>query len=506
MRIASRAAIVTALLAVALAWAPQGFVVAAGAASAKADGDNPAPVIVSLTPKGVAAGGPGITLTLEGSGFGPASQVRWNGQARPTSYVTAERLSAQIAAADVATTQTAFVTVSNPEPGGGLSPPASFLVVEPNPRPLVTGVSPAQALAGGGPVAVTVIGSDFLPSSTVLWNGEARETVFINDRLLTATVRAADMTAAGTAAVSVSTPAPGGGESPSALVFTVLSPAPTLALLQPGFVWAGGPGFTLTVVGSGFTRASVIQWAGADRLTRFISSEHLQADIAAPEVAEPGLTTVRVFTPPPGGGLSLPLSADVHHDDVPPVTTVKGLTGLWHNTAAKFTLVASDEGLGVLWTGYRIGQIGQFATGTIVTVPAPKNHSNDGMHVVQYRSADKAFNWEEPAKEVRVGIDTWSPTTAVVGAAVKRNGALTPRFRIDDPISQHAGDATLVISSATNKVLLRCDLGQPPTRKWCTGAACQVPLPRGTYRMRVLAHDLAGNRQSATKSAALKVY
>jgi len=52
----------------------------------------------------------------------------------------------------------------------------------------------------------------------------------------------------------------------------------------------------------------------------------------------------------------------------------------------------------------------------------------------------------------------------------------------------------------------RCDLGQPATRMWRTGGACRVTLPKGTYRMRVLAHDLAGNAQSGTKSGTLTVY
>jgi hypothetical protein len=55
-------------------------------------------------------------------------------------------------------------------------------------------------------------------------------------------------------------------------------------------------------------------------------------------------------------------------------------------------------------------------------------------------------------------------------------------------------------------VVLRCDLGRPVTRTWHTGVALRVALPRGTYRMRVYAHDLAGNPQSATKSGALTVY
>jgi hypothetical protein len=47
--------------------------------------------------------------------------VRWNGSNRTTSYVSATQLTAQIAAADIATAGTAQVTVFTPAPGGGTS-------------------------------------------------------------------------------------------------------------------------------------------------------------------------------------------------------------------------------------------------------------------------------------------------------------------------------------------------------------------------------------------------
>jgi hypothetical protein len=73
-------------------------------------------------------------------------------------------------------------------------------------------------------------------------------------------------------------------------------------------------------------------------------------------------------------------------------------------------------------------------------------------------------------------------------------------------MSSRALDARLAVSNAAGKVVWRCDLGQPATRMWRTGGACRVTLPKGTYRMRVLAHDLAGNAQSGTKSGTLTVY
>ncbi len=386
---------------------------------------------------------------------------------------------------------------------------SSLLVLsagEPNPIPDVTGLSPAQAQVGDLSFGITVIGSGFVPGSTVLWNGESRDTGFVASTMLTASIRASDVAEAGTAFVSVLSPEPGGGQSPTARVFTIVHPAPTLDLLEPVSAWAGGPGFTLSVVGSRFTSASIVQWAGIDRPTVYASPERLEAQISAVDVARAGPVSVRVFTPAPGGGLSAALFADVRDDGVPPVTTVTGLNGIWHRVTTTFTLVATDVGLGVERTFYRIGLGRDYMIGTKVTVKAPANHKNDGMHTVQFFSIDKVLNWEFPVKQVQVGIDTQPPLTAVAAARVKQNGSLRPRYIITDPVSPRAADAVLVISSMAGKTLQKYDLGRPPTRAWRTAAACTVRLPRGSYRMRVLAHDLAGNPQAGTQSGTLTVY
>ena len=503
MRTVARVGVVTALLAVVLTWGLWGA--SAPAQAATAEGDNPAPFINTLSPSAAAIAGPAFTLTVDGVGFVPGSQVHWNGDPRPTTYLSAGQLTAQIDAADIAAAQTASVTVFNSLPGGGVSAPVLFVVQAPNPLPDVTGLSPAQAMVGDDAFGITVIGSGFVPGSTVLWNGEDRTTGYLNEFMLAATIRASDVAAVGTAFVSVLSPAPGGGQSASARVFTIVYPAPTLELLEPVSVWAGGPAFTLAVAGSRFTPVSVVQWAGVDRPTLYVSPQRLEAQIPATEIARAGAPSVRVFTPGPGGGLSAPVFADVRDDDVPPVTVVSGLKGTWHRNTTTFTLVATDVGLGVEWTYYRCGQSGDLEDGPAVTVPAPKDHSNDGMHTVEYYSVDRVGN-VETRKSVPVGIDTRPPLTAVAGAKVARGGTLRPKYRIDDAMSSRALDARLAVSNAAGKVVWRCDLGQPATRMWRTGGACRVTLPKGTYRMRVLAHDLAGNAQSGTKSGTLTVY
>src|SRR5207249_3666329 len=182
---------------------------------------SPAPTTTGLSPAAATAGGPGFTLTVNGTNFVPGSQVRWNGADRATTVVSATQLTAAIPAADIAAPGTAQVTAFNPTPGGGRSNAQTFTIT--NPVPTTTGLSPASAPAGGPGFTLTVNGSGFIPGSLVRWNGADRPTTFVSATQLTAAIPAADLTVAGTAQVTAFTPAPGGGAS-NAQPFSILAP------------------------------------------------------------------------------------------------------------------------------------------------------------------------------------------------------------------------------------------------------------------------------------------
>ena len=187
---------------------------------------NPVPVATSLNPASATAGDPGFTLTVNGSDFSAGSVVQWNGSPRPTSFVSATQLQASISAADIAAAGTASVTVVTPAPGGGTSAALGFTINDSgtgdNPVPAIGGLSPASASAGGAAFTLTVNGSGFVAGSVVRWNGADRATTFVSATQLQAAIPASDIAAAGTAAVTVFNPAPGGGVS-AAANFTVLA-------------------------------------------------------------------------------------------------------------------------------------------------------------------------------------------------------------------------------------------------------------------------------------------
>jgi 6-phosphogluconolactonase (cycloisomerase 2 family) len=88
------------------------------------------------------------------------------------------------------------------------------------------------------------------------------------------------------------------------------NPNPSLApgSLNPSSAVAGGPGFTLTVTGSGFSSPSIVQWNGSARTTTFVSSTSLKAAITAADIATPGTAQISVSTPAPGGGMTSTLT------------------------------------------------------------------------------------------------------------------------------------------------------------------------------------------------------
>jgi uncharacterized protein (TIGR03437 family) len=151
-----------------------------------------------------------------------------------------------------------------------------------------------------------VNGANFVASSVVRWNGASRTTTFVSSVQLTASIPASDIASAGTAQVTVFTPAPGGGTS-TALNFSVITiPAPTLSSLSPSTTFSGSAAFTLTANGANFITTSVVQWNGSSRTTTFVSASQLTASIPASDIVNAGSAQVTVSTP--GGGVSAALT------------------------------------------------------------------------------------------------------------------------------------------------------------------------------------------------------
>jgi hypothetical protein len=266
------------------------------------------PSISGMSPTEVAAGGGDFALTVNGANFINESAVRINGSARPTTFINSTQLTAQITAADILNGGVLPVSVINAVTGGGTSNQLSLSVT--NPSPTISALAPVSAEQGLPDLTLTVTGTGFVSGSVVRFNGLDRVTTYSSPTSASATLTSADLSSAGISPITVFNPAPGGGLS-NAVDFTVnnlVNPVPLISSVSPTSKIAGEAGFTLTVNGGLFTNRSVVRWNGSDRLTTFVDSGHVTAQISAADIATAAVASVTLFNPSPGGGTSNALS------------------------------------------------------------------------------------------------------------------------------------------------------------------------------------------------------
>jgi hypothetical protein len=232
-----------------------------------------------------------------------------------------------------------------------------------NPIPPLVNLSPASAQAGGGTFNLIVNGSDFAPGSEVLWNGIPRSTTLVNEGQIKAVIPAGAISSAGSALITVETPAPGGGSSTNSLFFTITSPnqnpIPALNEVNPQGAEAGSGQIIADIFGSNFLPASKLRWNGADRVTTYIGPNYLQVMISAADMAQPGTAVITVVNPTPGGGSSNLVGFVVTapgDNPVPSLTTLSPATAVANDPTVpgtRMTLYGTNftADSDVLWNG-----------------------------------------------------------------------------------------------------------------------------------------------------------
>ena len=88
---------------------------------------------------------------------------------------------------------------------------------------------PTSIKSGGSGFTLTVNGAGFVSGSVVNWNGSPRATTFVSNAQLTASILATDIAVKGTASITVSSPAPGGGSS-NVVFLPVLNQVQTIVM------------------------------------------------------------------------------------------------------------------------------------------------------------------------------------------------------------------------------------------------------------------------------------
>lgn len=401
---------------------------------------RPLPRITLLAPNNALAGTPGIELTVTGTNFATDSVVRWNGQARATTFVNSTQLKAQITVDDLASVGNALVTVFTPPAGGGESNTLTFAInTPPNPAPVIVSISPGTVGAGTGAFVLTVNGTGFVNGSTVQFNGANRVTTFVSATQLTAQILAEDIAGANGPSIRVVSPAPGGGTS-NEVILTVVNPVPSISSLQPSAIAEGSAGQQLTVIGTGFVIGSQITVNGSARITTFVSNTQLTCQLTNAELANTTTLNIQVVTPPPGGGASNTVGLPVRPRN--PLPRV--------NSISPNSVLAGGPGFTLVVTGT------SFVNGSIVRINGqdrPTDFVSDTTLAAQISTEDVAG-----AAALNIAVFNPAPGGGMSGPLTLNVVNPVPRITSISPDSASAGsgDFTVVVSGVnfvTNSVV-----------------------------------------------------
>jgi hypothetical protein len=264
---------------------------------------NPTVMLTSISPNNAEINSAATSITLGGTGFLPVSSVSFNGVKLATvNYVSATQLTAVVPPTSLSTVGDFPVVVTNPAPGGGVSMPQLFQVRYP--APSIASLTPQTAITGAAPTMVTVTGSGFFPVSQITFNNAASATTYVSSTQLRATLTAAQLAVAGSIAVRVVNPMPGGGTS-LPVNFDVNNPTPSIATVVPSKpIYVGSSDTVITINGAGFLPASQARANGSNLLTTFVSGSQLTATVPGTAFSSPGTVAINVFNAAPGGGTS----------------------------------------------------------------------------------------------------------------------------------------------------------------------------------------------------------
>ena len=277
--------------------------------------------MTSITPATIAAGASSLTLTVNGTGFTSTTAVQVGGVAEPTTFVSSTQVTAALPAAQLTSGGMLTVVAANGTATSGTSGTAVSLEVD-NPTPAITQFAPSSLLAGAAGASVSVTGTGFVPSTTIQVGGAARTTAYVSATQVNVQLTAVDLAAAGSLSVMAVNPAPKGGSSAAAAV-AVNNPAPGVVLtLAPNVVTTGATtATTITVTGTGFIPASMVEVGGSSRSTTYVSATQLTFQLTVADQAAATTLAVTVVNPAPGGGTSRSLALRVAAATATPVIT-----------------------------------------------------------------------------------------------------------------------------------------------------------------------------------------
>jgi hypothetical protein len=243
----------------------------------------------------VPVGSNSFTLFVAGENFTSSSTVLIEDSPLATTFVNSRELRASVAASFTSAVGSRRVRVRGGD--GRLSNIMFLEVVLPSVQ--VTSISPAQAIAGGPPFTLVVMGRSFKSGVTVLFDQAPLATRFISATELRAEVTTTHLTIVGLRAVSVQNI---DGAISNEAIFRVTPDPPSIQSIDPPAVIEGGSDLTITIAGEKFQRGALVRILEPERLgpqldATFVNDRLLEMRLPASFTQSAGSVSFAVANP-----------------------------------------------------------------------------------------------------------------------------------------------------------------------------------------------------------------
>lgn len=225
-------------------------------------------------------------------------------------------------------------------------------------------LTPTKTLAGSSEFPITLTGTNFTPTTSILFGGVPLTPTSVTKTQLIATVPSSAVAKAGVINVLVS-----GSLPSSALTFTVENPVPALTALSQESVLLNSTSVTLDITGSNFVSTSTVKLGEKSLTPSSVTATKLTVALPDTELAAAKTLAVSVVNPGPGGGTSSATNFTVLN----PVPVISALS-------LDNTLVGSaDFTLDLTGTGFAPGMMVRF--GALDLSPAAINSTHASVLV-----------------------------------------------------------------------------------------------------------------------------
>lgn len=278
-------------------------------------------------------------------------------------------------------------------------------------KPSITKLAPSTAVAGGPAFILTIDGKNFVTGAEVLWGIKQLSTKLKSSTVLTASVPASLIAKKGTANITVKTT---GGTS-AALRFTILPPKPVISSLSPKTAAAGGPKFTMTILGKNFASTAKVHWAATALTFAYKSPTELLATVPATLIAKAGTANVTVTTT---SGTSVAARFTIG-PAAPIITAISPTSAIAQGAAFTLTVKGFNftSGSTAHWAGKALSTKIESLTQLTATVTSDLIASTGTVKVTVSNAKGVSAPAIFTVKPPKPTITSLNPTSATVGGA-----------------------------------------------------------------------------------------